>query len=70
MEELYAGLVYRDVLDFEIVPANQVPLSLLEYNFVFQPTQMELWKMTLNVLVDEIECVSFIPQPHRKRKRG
>ncbi|KAK4007151.1 hypothetical protein OUZ56_012313 [Daphnia magna] len=30
MEELYAALVYRDQLDFEIVPANQVPQSLLE----------------------------------------
>ncbi|KAK4028412.1 hypothetical protein OUZ56_017692 [Daphnia magna] len=71
MEELYAALVYRDQLDFEIVPANQVPQLLLEspgrcgyipsmpgvrYGFLGVGTnQNELRMMALNVLVDEVE---------------
>ncbi|KAK4028414.1 hypothetical protein OUZ56_017714 [Daphnia magna] len=74
MEELYAALVYRDELDFEIVPANQVPQSLLESpgRCGYIPTnQNELRMMALNVLVDEVEYMfGFNPQPHRTRNRG
>ncbi|KAK4006134.1 hypothetical protein OUZ56_011289 [Daphnia magna] len=54
MEELYAALVYRDELDFKIVPANQVPQSLLESPVKSDQNQNEL-RTCLNVLVDEVE---------------
>ncbi|KZS08917.1 Uncharacterized protein APZ42_026960 [Daphnia magna] len=85
MEELYAALVYRDQLDFEIVPANQVPQSLLEspgrcgyipsmpgvrYRFLGVGTnQNELRMMALNVLVDEVEYM-FGFNPQPHRTRN
>ncbi|KAK4006712.1 hypothetical protein OUZ56_011870 [Daphnia magna] len=85
MEELYAALVYRDQLDFEIVPANQVPQSMLEspgrcgyipsmpgvrYRFLGVGTnQNELRMMPLNVLVDEVEYM-FGFNPQPHRTRN
>ncbi|KAK4007350.1 hypothetical protein OUZ56_012510 [Daphnia magna] len=67
MEELYAVVVYKNVLDYEIIPANEVPQLLLDS----PANQTELRRMALIDLDREIDYLlgGSYHQPNQYRKR-